>query len=64
MFQKIKAISLNVAVYGMGDVATHIVSLLLVPFFTRRLDPFDYGVWNMLLTPWLRCEQRSIIAMM
>ena len=50
MFQKIKAISLNVAVYGMGDVATHIVSLLLVPFFTRRLDPFDYGVWNMLLT--------------
>jgi O-antigen/teichoic acid export membrane protein len=50
VFQKIKTISLNVAVYGMGDVATHIVSLLLVPLFTRRLDPFDYGVWYMLLT--------------
>jgi O-antigen/teichoic acid export membrane protein len=50
VLQKIKTISLNVAVYGMGDVATHIVSLLLVPLFTRRLDPFDYGVWNMLLT--------------
>jgi O-antigen/teichoic acid export membrane protein len=50
VFQKIKSISLNVAVYGMGDVATHIVSLLLVPFFTRQLDPFAYGVWNMLLT--------------
>jgi O-antigen/teichoic acid export membrane protein len=50
VFQKVKSISLNVAVYGMGDVATHIVSLLLVPFFTRQLDPFDYGVWNMLLT--------------
>lgn len=50
MFQKIKTISLNVAVYGMGDVATHIVSLLLVPLFTRQLDPFSYGVWNMLLT--------------
>jgi hypothetical protein len=31
VFQKIKTISLNVAVYGMGDVATHIVSLLLMP---------------------------------
>jgi O-antigen/teichoic acid export membrane protein len=50
VFQKIKTISLNVAVYGMGDVATHIVSLLLIPLFTRRLDPFSYGVWNMLLT--------------
>jgi O-antigen/teichoic acid export membrane protein len=50
VFQKIKTISLNVAVYGMGDVATHIVSLLLMPWFTRYLDPFDYGVWSLLLT--------------
>ena len=50
MLQKIRSVFLNVAVYGMGDVATHIVSLLLIPLFTRRLDPFDYGVWNMLLT--------------
>jgi O-antigen/teichoic acid export membrane protein len=50
VFQKIKAISLNVVVYGMGDVATHIVSLLLMPWFTHYLDPFDYGIWGLLLT--------------
>jgi O-antigen/teichoic acid export membrane protein len=50
VFQKIKAIALNVAVYGMGDVATHIVSLLLMPWFTHYLDPFDYGIWGLLLT--------------
>jgi O-antigen/teichoic acid export membrane protein len=50
VLQKIKTISLNVAVYGMGDVATHIVSFLLMPLFTRYLDPFAYGVWGLLLT--------------
>jgi O-antigen/teichoic acid export membrane protein len=50
VFQKIKALVLNLAVYGMGDVATHIVSLLLMPLFTKYLAPFDYGVWGMLLT--------------
>ena len=34
----------------MGDVATHIVSLLLMPWFTHYLDPFDYGIWGLLLT--------------
>ncbi len=50
MFQKIKTLSLNLAVYGMGDVATHIVSFLLMPLFTRYLVPFDYGIWGMLTT--------------
>jgi O-antigen/teichoic acid export membrane protein len=50
VFQKIKTISLNVAVYGMGDVATHIVGFLLLPLFTRFLTKDDYGVWSLLLT--------------
>jgi O-antigen/teichoic acid export membrane protein len=50
VFQKVKGLFLNLAVYGMGDVATHIVSFLLMPLFTRYLDRFDYGIWGLLLT--------------
>jgi O-antigen/teichoic acid export membrane protein len=50
VLQKIKTLSTNLAVYGMGDVATHIVSFLLMPLFTRYLDPVSYGIWAMLLT--------------
>ena len=50
MFQKIKTLFLNLAVYGMGDVATHIVSLLLMPWFTKYLAKFDLGIWGMLIT--------------
>lgn len=37
-------------IYGMGSVATNVVSLLLLPIFTRYLTPSDYGVITMLLT--------------
>jgi O-antigen/teichoic acid export membrane protein len=40
----------NVVIYGMGDVATSVVSLLLLPIFTSYLTPADYGVITMLLT--------------
>ena len=50
MFQKVKTLFLNLAVYGMGDVATHLVSFLLLPVFTRFLDPQSYGIWQLLLT--------------
>jgi len=50
VFQKVKTLFLNLAVYGMGDVATHLVSFLLLPVFTRYLDPQSYGIWQLLLT--------------
>lgn len=50
MFQKVKALFLDLVVYGTGDVATHLVGLLLLPFFTNFLDPEDYGIWSLLLT--------------
>jgi len=50
VFQKVKTLFLNLAVYGMGDVATHLVSFLLLPVFTRFLDPQSYGIWQLLLT--------------
>ncbi len=50
MFLKIKRLFLDLVVYGTGDVATHVVGLLLLPFFTNVLNPDDYGVWSLLLT--------------
>lgn len=37
------------AVYGVGDAATSVISLFLLPFFQRFLSPSDYGVVYMLL---------------
>jgi O-antigen/teichoic acid export membrane protein len=50
VFQKVKTLFLNLVVYGMGDVATHIVGFLLLPLFTRYLDPDALGRWQQLLT--------------
>jgi O-antigen/teichoic acid export membrane protein len=46
---RIKGLFRNLAIYGLGDVATSIVSLLLLPVYTRYLSPEDYGVIAMLL---------------
>jgi len=40
----------DVAVYGVGDVATSVVNLLLLPLYTEILTPADYGVMALLLT--------------
>jgi O-antigen/teichoic acid export membrane protein len=40
----------NLAIYGLGDVATSLVSLLLLPVYTKYLSPSDYGIIAMLLT--------------
>ena len=49
MFSRIKSLFQNLAVYGLGDAATSIASLLLLPIYTRYLTPEDYGVITMLL---------------
>ena len=49
MFSRIKSLFQNLAVYGLGDAATSIASLLLLPVYTRYLTPEDYGVITMLL---------------
>lgn len=50
MLARIKTLFGNLVIYGLGDVATSIVSLLLLPVFTSYLTPADYGVITMLLT--------------
>ena len=59
MLTRVKHLFRNLLIYGVGDTATSIVSLLLLPIFTsvdkttgvsRYLTPADYGVITMLLT--------------
>lgn len=49
MFQRLKALGRDLAVYGAGDVATQAVSFLLLPIYVRFLSPGDYGVLALLL---------------
>ena len=50
MLARIKALFRNLAIYGFGDVATSLVSFLLLPVYTRYLKAEDYGIIAMLLT--------------
>ena len=50
MFDRLKTLFAHTTVYGMGDVAPSLLSLLLLPIFTRHLAPADYGVIALLMT--------------
>lgn len=44
MFHKVRELSKNLAIYGVGDVAVSAVNFLLLPVYTQYLLPADYGV--------------------
>ncbi len=48
MLQKVRELSKNLAVYGVGDVAIQVVSFLLVPVYVQYLSPADYGILGLL----------------
>ena len=50
MLSRLSALAKNFAIYGLGDVATNIVSFLLLPLYTRFLSPAEYGAISLLLT--------------
>jgi O-antigen/teichoic acid export membrane protein len=50
VIERVKGLFRNLAIYGLGDVATSLISLLLLPVYTRYLSPSDYGIIAMLLT--------------
>ena len=50
MFQRIQQLVRHLVIYGVGDAATSLISLLLLPLFTHYLKPDDYGVITQLLT--------------
>jgi len=50
VFQRIQQLARHLVIYGVGDAATSLVSLLLLRVFTHYLTPADYGVITLLLT--------------
>jgi O-antigen/teichoic acid export membrane protein len=48
LFHKVRELSKNLAIYGVGDVAIQIVSFLLIPLYVRYLSPEDYGILGLL----------------
>ena len=48
MFSKIRALSRDVTVYGLGDVAVSIVNFCLLGLYVKYLDTGDYGVIGIL----------------
>jgi len=50
MFDRLKTLFGHTTVYGLGGAAPPLLSLLLLPLFTRYLSPPEYGVIALLLT--------------
>lgn len=48
MFQKLRGLSKDLAIYGVGDVAVSVAGFLLLPIYVRFLTPGDYGVLGLL----------------
>jgi O-antigen/teichoic acid export membrane protein len=44
LFQKLKELSRDSAVYGLGDVAVSVVNFLLLPLYVSYLSDVDYGI--------------------
>lgn len=47
MFNKLKEIFSDSLFYGFSTVIGQLAGLILVPFFTKELNPSDYGLLNM-----------------
>jgi O-antigen/teichoic acid export membrane protein len=48
LFHKIRELSTNLAIYGLGDVVVSIVNFFLLPLFVNYLTAEDYGVLGLL----------------
>jgi O-antigen/teichoic acid export membrane protein len=48
LFHKIRELSRDSAIYGLGDVAISVVNFLLLPLYVRYLTEVDYGVLGLL----------------
>jgi O-antigen/teichoic acid export membrane protein len=49
VLKKLRELSVNLTVYGVGDVAVQLASFFLLPLYARILSPDDYGVIGVLL---------------
>jgi len=48
VFSKIRELSKNITVYGLGDVAVSVINFLLIPVYVRYLTKGDYGAIGIL----------------
>ena len=48
MFHKVRELSKDLAIYGVGDVAISVINFALLPIFTLYLSTGDYGVLALL----------------
>jgi O-antigen/teichoic acid export membrane protein len=48
VFAKLRELSKNITIYGLGDVAVSIVSFFLLSVYVDYLTPTDYGVFGLL----------------
>jgi O-antigen/teichoic acid export membrane protein len=44
LFHKVRELTKDLAIYGIGDVAVSVVNFLLLSVYVEFLDPTDYGV--------------------
>jgi O-antigen/teichoic acid export membrane protein len=50
VLDRLRSLGKSFTVYGLGDVATSIISFLLLPIYARFLTPEDYGAIGLLLS--------------
>jgi len=50
VLDRLRSLGKSFTVYGLGDVATSIISFLLLPIYARFLSPEDYGAIGLLTT--------------
>jgi O-antigen/teichoic acid export membrane protein len=48
MLHKVRELSTNLAIYGLGDVAIQVVNFLLLKVYVHYLTPSDYGILGLL----------------
>lgn len=50
MWEQLKQLGKHSAIYGLGNIATSLLSFLLVPLYTNNLNPTQFGVYSLLIT--------------
>jgi O-antigen/teichoic acid export membrane protein len=48
VFSKIRELSKNITVYGLGDVAVSVINFFLLPIYAVYFSPADYGIIGIL----------------
>lgn len=49
MFAKIRSLTKQTAVYGVGTIAARAVAFLLLPYYSHLMSPGEYGVFTLFL---------------